>query len=357
MSERGGKGPAGAAGRAAASPEVPEGQPAAALRVLALTVAALIGAAAGILALPAIFRSAPNDMERAATLLAALGRTEGEKPEVAVLGDSVSMSAFDGKRMAGELPGRPVVWNLASTGQTLYESLLLEDRLPETTATVVLGILPDMLRQEAPELPDNKYVAYYMYGYRPGEDARRAAEEIGDERFLAQIRRGDLRMRLDGRWIVRAGFDTWVRRRLRRDLEFGTAMNDLYYPQPYADPVSAEALDRQMLAFHEARPAFRTTPATRSVLAAIGRAAARRGRKLTVVVMPEHPRVRALAAPAFYEELRAELPALERETGAPFLDLHDLLGEEDFVDHLHLRASGAAVLTRSVATRLSAARR
>lgn len=315
--------------------------------------AAVAGAALGIALLSAVFPRIPNDMERTRTILDALRGGRGRPADIVVFGSSICMSGIDAGLLSADLGDGRTAWNLSSTGQSLYEALMLTARLPDRSRTVVLGVSSNALAMDRVEVVANKIVAYRMYGWEPTARLLELVREIGDPELRREIERSRLSARLDARWIVKAGIDTAIRRLVRKDLGFETAMTDLLYPQPYSRPVAPEALEKQISAHHGRRESFRVSPAVVKALDAIARLTSEGGRKLILVVLPEHPKVRALSTGEWERERVEAIADLERRGGFDVVDAHGLLGAQHFIDHVHLTAGGAEILTRVLASHLA----
>jgi len=105
-------------------------------RFLVLTFAVGVGILLAHFCMPTLFRALPTDMSRTAVILDALDESPLH-PEVCVLGNSIVMNGVDTRQLSEALPGRPEAWNLSSSGQSLFESFLLYQELPESVMQVV----------------------------------------------------------------------------------------------------------------------------------------------------------------------------------------------------------------------------
>src|SRR4051794_33277060 len=106
--------------------------------VLCLTLAGCValGALIAESTMPVLFGHAPTELSRTRTLFRALRSPDLVQPRLVVLGSSIVMSGIDAKQLAAGLGLQQPVWNLASTGQQLSESLMVADALPSSVSTV-----------------------------------------------------------------------------------------------------------------------------------------------------------------------------------------------------------------------------
>lgn len=323
-------------------------------RSLAILITVAAGVLAGFLLLPIVFPALPNDMLRTRTILAALERPV-DAPSAVVLGDSVAMTGLDGHLLGRALGHTTSTWNLGSVGQSLYESLLIIDKLPAATRQVVLGVRSEALRDEVPLHPD-KLASYRMYGYKPSPGLFALMRAFALDSLLIELTRPRRESVMRAKWIVRSSLDTWTRQLLRRDLHMERATYDLHYPQWFEQPLDADALDRrirQLIALHQGTTSSAVSPSASAALEAFASVCQRRGWQCLIVLMPEHPRLRSSVPLEFDRTLHASVDALSRKLGLRMVDFGDLLGEDLFIDQLHPSRAGAQVLTREVAKQLT----
>ena len=316
---------------------------------LLLAVCTLFGAAIGVAIMPWVFPRAHTEMSRTSVLLTAL-RTDREVPPVVVLGDSAVMAGVDTRQLASA-HGRLNAWNLGSTGQELSESLLIADALPDSVKTVVIGLHFDKMTKPATAMPRNKYVAYVMSGYRPSPEVVRLSEELQDEELHELLASNRLRVMMWSRWVIRASTDLSVRRSIREDMDLTRAETDLYHPSPYTRAVDSVALDHLMRTFDARSNHFKTQSDAVTLLRGIHDILSRRGKRVVFVVLPEHPRRRAMTTASFYADAHQWVTNMRGE-GIDIIDLHEALDAGDFIDHIHPADRGAARLTSLISRSL-----
>ena len=115
--------------------------------VALLTGAILLGLVLCLAAMPALFGALPSDLSRTGHLLRALDGG-AESPEIAVLGNSVVMAGVDARQLGQGLPGRPLVYNLASGAQAPAESFLYYQQLPSSVRVIVQVVSADALKAD-----------------------------------------------------------------------------------------------------------------------------------------------------------------------------------------------------------------
>lgn len=332
-------------------------------RLLLLIGALLLGVASAAVAIPPVFRATPTDVSRIGTLLTAL-RDPAARPEVVVFGNSVLMSAVDGRQLTDSLPGRPLAYNLASTGQSMVESYLLYQELPDSVRDVV-QLASVLVADDAKVLDRQKYNTFYMNGFRPTAQTRQRLDGIFGAEVTDQLDSTGLSQSFLARWAIRQLVDTQLRVVLRRDLTLASAERDLYHPQryndsdsatrAYADSVRQQRVDRGIAAILRrlgSPPKLRVHERQRRLIAQMIANARADGARLTLLLPPIHPKLRAAlntslprAIASFSEEVRS--------AGADVFDASLLLEDEHFVDSIHPNNAGAAVVTRALAEQLA----
>ena len=331
--------------------DAPPGNGLSAVSLAALVASLLVGAGVALALMPAIFRSTPTDLSRIGTVLETLRASE-EAPRVVALGDSVVMSGVEGRVLRQALPGEPLAWNLASTGQALPESYLITQALPDSVETVLYGL---RLRPRGEEgvLEPQKQNAFHMFGFRPSEHTREVLASIYPE-TESLFARSHLRQLFASRWVVRQLADTRLRMLLRRDLAHASAALDLLHPQLYAEPVAAPVLEgllaRRLEGFQQSE--IDVAERTAALARVIAAEAAERGRRTVFLLLPVHPRLRDPAVVPWTLDGAFDFSE-ESVPHARVLDLSTALEAEDFIDHVHPTNAGARKLTLRIAELLS----
>jgi hypothetical protein len=126
-----------------------------------------------------------------------------------------------------------------------------------------------------------------------------------------------------------------------------------WVPLPRRPP----AVEREALAFAEFEyrrglQFFQLSPRILAAVRETVQRCAEEGVPAALVVMPEGPAFQSWYAPGVWEQIRAALTGLSRECGAPFIDLHDSVAEDGFIDSHHLYPDGASRYTMALARRL-----
>lgn len=328
-------------------------QPLRPLQLVALLASLLAGVATALAVMPTLFRHTQTDISRVGVILGVLGEST-ERPQLAVLGDSVAMSGIDARRLGEKLPGDPLAWNLASTGQSLVESALLTQALGDGVEVVVYVARPRG-RSKAPPLLPQKSNAYYLYGFRPDDDTRSLLASVYGDGLTALLSKGAIRQAFEGRWAVRQLLDTQMRMWLRSDLALASAEKDLFHPQRYTKNVDPEVLApvlAEMRAAHE-REAPEVAARDRELLGLLAGERAQRGGSTVVLIPPIHPALLAGERDAYARAVQQVEEVFEGNAHAWVVDASALLREEHFIDPLHPNDAGAALLSDFVGERLA----
>ena len=323
-------------------------------RLVALIGSVLLGVAIALAAMPWVFRRTPTDVSRIGVLLEALGDAQRERPQFAVFGNSVIMSGIDARQLRETLPGHPLTWNLASTGQSLVEASLLTQASPDSLQRVLYTLELRPKGDEAP-LVSQKFNTFYMNGFRPSPETIDTLGRIYGSGLRSLLTRPHLAQLFEARWAVRQLVDTQLRVLLRRDLTLASAEADLLHPQRYTSqvppPVLQRFLEARLHALEGSQPAL--PDAERALAVALAEQAAKRGRRTVFLFPPIHPALLERHAAA-YQQAALELSAfLEAQPETLVIDATRSLSAEQFIDDLHPTNAGAEILTELVAERIA----
>ena len=328
--------------------ETPPEQSAARLAALLLSLVA--GIALAFAVMPWAFRHSPTDTTRVGFLLETLSQARDD-PAVVVFGNSIMMSGIDARQLGDELPGNPVSWNCASTGQTLAESFLLTQSLSEDHPRLLVYSFPLATEHGSP-LPLVKWNAYYMYGFRPKPETVEILGDAYGPDITAEITRPHHVELFAARWAIRQLPDTQLRTMLRRDLNLARSERELLHPQRYQHAVAPDVF-RRLLENRLAEVDGIETPIYPGVVKlarSIDAAAARQQRRLVFLVPPVHPREMELHG----DRYRAAVRDFEKTfSGTRVVDASRVLVESQFIDMLHPTNEGAEVLTHFLAERIA----
>ena len=318
-----------------------------------LVVWVLVGTVLGV-GLTRWTKRLPNDLERTGTILRAL-RDPGAHPGVVFFGDSVIMSGIDARIVQTQAHTSAPVWNLASTGQTLAESILYYQELPASVSTVVQAVRLPRLVAERDLPPLNAHVGntFNINGYRPDQDTQRLLTDAFGEPLLKPLLAGPFGAAFESRWLIRQFIDTSLRKVVRTDLDAERGLRDFSYPQAFTRPLEPEKLRGQI----EQNRALEACGACAfrddyvEAIRALHMACEREGRRLIILISPVHPALRDMYT-GLYPLLRE---AIETGTFGRSVDVADgtrLLLTDEFFDFQHPTPQGAKRLSHLAAQRL-----
>ncbi|MEC9376069.1 MAG: hypothetical protein VYA80_06820 [Pseudomonadota bacterium] len=310
-----------------------------------MVVAVIAGVCLALSVSTWVFKKAPNDLLRTNVLLEAL-EDEELNPQFVVMGSSVVMSGVDTRRITSKLPGKPLGLNLATTGQNPADSYLYYQNLPKSVGLILQFTTPRFaIGKNAIEL--QKYNAMYMYGYRPNDNTESTLINIFGERVENIFSMSNLEQRFQSRWVVRQAADNIVRNLVRDDLNFNSYTFDLYFPNNGANRLSAlemqRSLSRRYIAEH--RHDYPATEEKALFFKNAGNQASKLGKKFALIINPIHPEVHRIYGDDWYRLVRKYFNLIEESSDFYVIDASDAIGEEYFVDALHISKSGAEVLS------------
>lgn len=321
-------------------------------RVVVVISCIVAGALLAIAATPDILLHLPTELSRTIVTVRALHHAP---PQLAVVvtGDSVTMNGVNARLLGAELQPQQEAWNVGSPGQQLAESLFVADMLPRSVHTLVVGLLPGDLAARSTTLPEARYLFYRISGYRPSAEALDVARHLRAPALFDLMTEPQWVATLSGRGMIRISGDLTIRSYLRRDLDLERAHSDLYFPAPYRQRISEEALAHAINLAYASRGSFTPSQERLELLMRLRAMLARRGQRLVIVVMPEHPRAIALTSAGYYAQLAQYEQQLRNDYHFELLDLHDRLGELDFVDQIHPGGSGSERITQMIGAALA----
>jgi len=323
--------------------------------ILLWTAMLFVGILLGFYLLPRLYYILPNDMARVKNIFEAIHHGESPLPEIVVLGNSVVMNGIDGRQMNSILPGNPPVWNLSGPGQNLLESGLILDEIDFPVRAVVLGILPGLLTEPQVNIPQNKLIAYKIYGYQPSTETLAAFSRIVDKDTENLLHQSWWRTVIQSRWIVRSFIDNGLRSALRSDLTLERAQSDLFFPVAYTEKISSAAQKSLMERLHVKRGQMDgyLSIENQQLLEYYWAQLNDQDIEFYVLVLPEHPNQIQLTHADYYKNLEQDLDQLDQEKmGFHVINLYDLLQEDDFIDHVHTYETGAIKLTEALVNKL-----
>jgi hypothetical protein len=320
---------------------------------LALCVSAGVVLAIG--GTPNLLLHLPTELSRTTQTVRALREAPG-KLALVVTGDSVMMNGVNTKLLGEEMLPPCEAWNLGSVGQGIAETLFIADMLPRSVRTLVVGLLPEGLSESTVTLPEDRYLFYRLSGYQPTAEALAVARQLPAQTLYNLMSEPQWRATLSGRGMIRISADLTIRSRIRRDLDIERARTDLYFPAPYRNRISEAALAQAVALVYKPQPSFTASAQRLRFLLLVREMLARRGQRLIIVIMPQHPRAIAMSSAVYYAQLSQYEDRLRNQYHFDLIDFHDRLGESDFVDQIHPGGSGSERLTRMIGASLTAQR-
>jgi hypothetical protein len=304
---------------------------------------------------PMLILHMPTELSRTTETIRALRGAPGQLALV-VTGDSVMMNGVNAKLLGEELRPPCEAWNLGSVGQGIAETLFIADMLPRSVRTLVVGLLPEGLSEPTVTIPEDRYLFYRLSGYQPSAEALDVARRLPTQTLYDMMSERQWLATLSGRGMIRISADLTIRSRLRRDLDIERARTDLYFPAPYRKRISEAALAHAVSLVYKPQDSFKPSPQRLQFLLLVREMLVRRGQRLIIVVMPQHPRAIAMTSAAYYAQLSQYEKRLRDQYQFDLIDFHGQLGELDFVDQIHPGGTGSERLTRMLGASLTAQR-
>ena len=267
-------------------------------------------------------------------------------PQAVIFGNSTAM-VLDASQLRDEIPGRPVIWNLATTGQSLLEAFLLYEALPESVKEVTWCITSQKLEDEL-ALHHQKYAVARLLGFEFSSAALKALKPTLPSQTIGHIYTPLWKLRIESRSTFISAVNDWVTQLARKDLDLEKSINDLFHPSPYSIKVDESVLRYQLKRHYVPEQKYRVNIDALNVIKTLHQLTRKDGINLTVVLMPINPKVLALMATDFEGNLLAAIRELRKE-GINVMELHKLVESENFIDHIHVDEFGAALIVKRLA--------
>ena len=322
-----------------------------------LAAAVAAGALFAWFVAPALFGLFPTDVTRTQVILEALEAAReapAEGPELIIFGSSVAMASVDMEQMYAALDQPLQGWNLSSTGQSPLESYLYYQELPASVKLIVQTLSVPTLNH-GDMLDEQKYNAFYMYGYRPDARTAESMSRILGAQMAALFAKSDYAQRFESRWVVRQAADRFMRGLLRKDLSIERAMRDLKFPNSGAQEVSVQAIRAEFARTKRTEPStFAGNAPKLTFLSEMAERARAHGSDIVFVLLPMHPEDYNYRGQQYFADARRQLAEFAQANNITLLDGIDVVPADNYADMVHPSENGAVVFSAWLADELNA---
>lgn len=285
---------------------------------------------------PLVYRTVPNDYLRTGLILTELEKDD-VSPAVLVFGNSRGMSGIDCRRI--ETAIGETVYNCCSASQSIIESAMFYDRIPESVHTVIQCIDEREFTEGYLRLSEPAMVSLSMFGYRP--DSLAAVLLHRDD--MARLTECAFRKNFRARMALKSGLSHIIIAALDDD-----APSDNIYDMktPYIYPSdSSKTYQRDLDLLRQYAPhngvTFPVSDVLKDYFSKVGEYFTKRDIRVIYVLMPVSP---ALGWDDVSMRNKTESVRL---TVSPS-EFVDCLGVSDaggFYDPVHPNRKGAVVIT------------
>jgi len=288
---------------------------------------------------PLMIQKLPNDFSRHKVIIDAL-KDEKNQPEIIFFGNSLSMFGINTKIISDELPGKPVVYNLSSVGQSIFEGAYFISSVPPKTKQVFQCVDYSIFTISRNYLQDGKAMSMILNGYKIDSLTKNLL--IYPHPYFDQ-----------NKWVVayeaRSNLRSSLHKYLRKYLDFekfDTNFHDLYFPHIYLDerhPKYPNISDNK---------SYDSLPVSDTLISLANRIhtlLTQRNIQYHIVLMPVNTEIYNLndsICKAYFSELKKRLPGID------IIDLSSALKPELFYDAIHANKKGARQLSLLIADRI-----
>ncbi len=288
---------------------------------------------------PLMIQKLPNDFSRHKVIIDALN-DEKNQPEIIFFGNSLSMFGINAKVISDELPGKPVIYNLSSVGQSIFEGAYFLSSVPSKTKLVFQCVDYSIFTESKNYLQDGKAMSMILNGYHIDSLSKKIlinTHPYFDQRkwLVAYEARGNLRSSLHN----------YLRKYLDYE-KFDTNFHDRYFPHIYLDerhPRYPNISDNK---------SYDSLPVSDTLISLANRihsSLKQRNIQYHIILMPVNSEIYHLndtLCSAYLNEIKNRLPGID------VIDLSQALKPELFYDAIHANKRGARRLSLLIADRI-----
>ncbi len=272
-------------------------------------------------------------------------------PEVVILGNSVALS-LDARRISRQLDHQPLVWNLASAGQSLLEAMLLETELPASVETMLFCLEPVHLFEPV-GVNYQKYIAWHHNGFRFTTTHKDLLSGLHVPNLAKCLESSSFQIELDKRFVIPTAFNFYLTGFIRSDLNIEKARRDLFLPYAYSKELREPVLERKLQLFHEKFSSTAIDIDRLKLMQRIYHHSRKNGRRIIFVLLPQHPGLNASKGALWFRNLSNAVDTGLLAKDIPVLNFHSLLEREDFIDPMHFDVNGGNKVIDSLVSALT----
>jgi hypothetical protein len=313
--------------------------------------AILFGVTLALLLTQLLFNIIPSDLTRIKVLLDTLESPE-HQPGYIVFGNSAAKDGLDTRIISQHLPKHVTGYNFGTPGQSLAETSLYLQEIPDSVDTVIQFIMPGALRAED-MIADPKYNAYYMYGFRISDETRnKLKNSYGD--LADALDANALEQMFKSRWATRQFIDNFMRDLLRSDLDLDQSTYDLFFPSSMDDPLPESKLLIHLQKIYGAgKSPFYATHTQEKQLITLAQQVKESGRRFVLIIAPVNPRAHPYLRNDFIDKANKFYAKFANEQDIQLINAIDELPADLFVDAMHPSEPGAQQLSKYVGMQIA----
>ena len=288
---------------------------------------------------PAMIRRLPNDFSRHRVIIEALKDTS-KQPDILFLGNSLSMFGINASTITASIANKPIVYNLSSVGQSIFEGAYFISSVPKKTKQVFQCLDYLAFTQNSTALQGPKAMSMILQGYHIDSTTKEILKNTN-----AYFDTKNWQVALAARGNLRSSLHNYLRKYLDYE-KFDTNFLDLYFPHIYLSerhpryPNISNDINYDSLPVREV---------ILSLASRINSTLKKRDIQYHIVLMPVNPEIYTLRdslCRAYMQQIHAQLP------GVDIIDLSKALPPGMFYDAIHANKKGAEVLSQLLADRI-----
>jgi hypothetical protein len=285
-----------------------------------------------ILIQPLLTQNLPSDYSRHKLIIDAL-KNPDIQPDIIFLGDSRSMFGINAKVISAQLPGNPLIYNLSSVGQWLFEGCYFISSVSAKTKHVYHCMAYSTFNTKNIGIGNDKAISMILNGYKL-DDATRSillnTNPVFDQNSFV--------VAFEARTSLKSSLHSYLRFFLDEE-RFADNFHDLYFPHTFT---STRNKVYRHSPYKYNIDSLQVTNTSTSIVNRVFNYLKTKNIQYHIVLMPLNPDLIILddsLSNSYINRLKIKIPGIE------IINLSKALNANDFYDAIHPNKNGANKLS------------
>ncbi len=273
-----------------------------------------------------------TDFKRTKFIVKALNSEES--PMTLLFGNSILMSGINAKILSNN-SSENLIYNLATSGQSLKESFLFYTKVPSSVKAVYQFVMVGQLEHSIAPLSENIIRNLIMSDYH--FDSKKDTLLPADE--TTYFLKNNILINYQARTVFLNSYNHMFRKLMRKDLLIDSNTENLFYPFLYTQKLDEKTYHKVIEKYNPRSPQISFHPDSNTIkyLIKANTYFQKRGITYYVVLYPLNPDLSNITL-NYKTDAMQKLSAVQQ---VHFINCMDILGNESFVDQFHMNNEGA----------------